>query len=78
MVETKVALQGVKFRDAGPIGVFQTPSLLAGTGSLVAGLAAHLAVRFLDKYFPNRKTTPYAVNCLVVGVAMTLKVLLIP
>lgn len=38
-------------------------------GSLVAGLAAYLAVRFLTKYFHTRTLTPFAVYCVVAGAA---------
>lgn len=47
-------------------------------GSLVAGVAAYLSVRFLDKYFQNRKTTPYAVYCLAVGAVLVVKFLVWP
>jgi len=64
-------------------GIYKVPDLIGPNGngvrgqilvgSLVAGVAAYLSVRFLDKYFENRKTTPYAVYCLVVGAAVTVK-----
>jgi undecaprenyl-diphosphatase len=60
----------------GPNGDGVRPQIFAG--SLVAGLAAYFSVRFLDKYFQKRKTTPYAVYCLVIGVAMTVKLLVFP
>jgi undecaprenyl-diphosphatase len=47
-------------------------------GSLVAGVAAYLSVRFLDKYFENRKTTPYALYCLIAGAAFCVKFTLFP
>jgi len=40
-------------------------------GSLVAGAAAWLSVRFLTGWFKTRTLTPFAVYCLVVGVACT-------
>ncbi|MGH3726403.1 MAG: undecaprenyl-diphosphate phosphatase [Mycobacterium sp.] len=36
-------------------------------GSLVAAVAAYLAVRFLTKYFHTRTLTPFAVYCLLAG-----------
>jgi len=60
----------------GPNGDGVRPQILVG--SLVAGLAAYFSVRFLDRYFRNRKTTPYAVYCLVIGAAMAVKLLVFP
>lgn len=60
----------------GPVGKGVRGEILVG--SLVAGVAAYLSVRFLDKYFQNRKATPYAVYCLVAGVALTVKFALFP
>jgi len=37
-------------------------------GSVAAGLAAYLSVRFLTRYFTTRTLTPFAVYCLVVGI----------
>lgn len=69
-------------------GVYKVPDLLGPNGhgvrgqvlvgSLVAGVAAYLSVKFLDKYFQNRKTTPYALYCLIAGVALTIKFVLFP
>ena len=60
-------------------GVLKLPSLFgpAGqgiggqvvVGALVAGVAAYGAVRFLTRYFTTRTLTPFAVYCLVAGVA---------
>ena len=36
-------------------------------GSIVAGIAAYVSVRFLTRYFATRTLTPFAVYCLVVG-----------
>ncbi len=41
-------------------------------GSLAAGVAAYLSVRFLDKYFKNNKLTPFAIYCIGFGVFMIL------
>jgi undecaprenyl-diphosphatase len=39
-------------------------------GSLVAGIAAYMSVRYLTRYFTTRTLTPFAVYCLVVGSAL--------
>lgn len=59
-------------------GVLKTPELLgeAGdgirgqvlAGSVVAFVAAYLAVRFLTRYFETRTLTPFAVYCALLGV----------
>ena len=36
-------------------------------GSLAAGIAAYLSVRFLTRYFTTRTLTPFAAYCLAVG-----------
>jgi len=51
----------------GPLGNGIRPQILAG--SVVAGVAAYLSVRFLMKYFQTRTLTPFAIYCLVFGVA---------
>ncbi|HXY95150.1 MAG TPA: undecaprenyl-diphosphate phosphatase [Acidimicrobiia bacterium] len=61
-------------------GVYKLPDLLGHdgdhvrgqvlVGSVAAGIAAYLAVRFLDRYFRTRTLTPFAIYCLVVGVGM--------
>lgn len=45
-------------------------------GSLSAGLAAYLSVRFLTKYFETKKLSPFAIYCFVAG-ALALGYLLI-
>ena len=60
-------------------GVLKLPALAgsAGTGirgqvlvgAITAAVAAYLSVRFLTRYFTTRTLTPFAVYCLVVGVA---------
>jgi undecaprenyl-diphosphatase len=60
-------------------GVLKLPALAgsAGTGirgqvlvgAVAAAVAAYLSVRFLTRYFTTRTLTPFAVYCLVVGVA---------
>jgi undecaprenyl-diphosphatase len=37
-------------------------------GSVLSGIGAYLAVRFLDRWFATRTLRPYAVYCVVVGV----------
>ncbi len=39
-------------------------------GSLAAGIAAYLSVRFLTRYFETRTLTPFAIYSLAFGVAM--------
>ena len=51
----------------GPLGNGVRPQILVG--SIVSGIAAYLSVRFLMKYFQTRTLTPFAVYCLVFGVA---------
>ena len=60
-------------------GLFKIPSLFGSAGagihgqvlvgSLTAGIAAYLSVRFLTRWFTTRTLTPFAVYCLVFGVA---------
>ena len=38
-------------------------------GSIVAGLAAYLSLRFLTRYFQTRTLTPFAIYCMIAGVA---------
>jgi undecaprenyl-diphosphatase len=63
-------------------GVYKLPDLF-GTlgngirmevlvGSIAAGIAAYLSVRFLMHYFETRTLTPFAVFCLVEGAACTI------
>jgi len=51
----------------GPLGNGIRPQILVG--SVVSGVAAYLSVRFLMKYFQTRTLTPFAVYCLVFGLA---------
>jgi len=61
-------------------GVYKLPDLLGHNGdhvrgqvlvgSIAAGISAYLSVRFLERWFRTRTLTPFAVYCLVVGVAM--------
>lgn len=41
-------------------------------GSLCAGIAAYLSVRYLDKYFQNRSLKPFGIYCICFGVFMLL------
>lgn len=59
-------------------GVLKLPSLFteenraslgpAFVGSLVAGIAAYIAVRFLTSYFETRTLKPFAVYCVIAGI----------
>jgi undecaprenyl-diphosphatase len=58
-------------------GVYKLPDLLGPNGdgvlgqvlagSLAAGIAAYVSVRFLTRYFTTRTLTPFAIYCLVAG-----------
>ncbi len=37
-------------------------------GSVLSGVGAYLAVRFLDRWFAHRTLHPYAVYCIIAGV----------
>src|SRR4051812_40760553 len=61
-------------------GVYKLPDLLGSNGdhirgqvvvgSIAAGIAAYLSVRFLERYFRTRTLMPFAIYSLVVGIAM--------
>ena len=42
-------------------------------GSIAAALAAYASVRFLTRYFTTRTLTPFAIYCLVAGIASLIK-----
>ncbi len=60
-------------------GVYKLPDLLGPNGegirgqvlagSLVAAVAAYASVRFLIRWFETRTLTPFAIYCLVAGLA---------
>jgi len=64
-------------------GLFKIPSLAgpAGdgihgqvlVGAIAAGLAAYASVRFLTRWFTTRTLTPFAIYCLVVGIASLIR-----
>jgi undecaprenyl-diphosphatase len=64
-------------------GIYKLPDLLgpngAGirgqviAGSLVAGVAAYIAVKFLTKYFQTKTLRPFAIYSLVVGLLMIIR-----
>ncbi len=64
-------------------GVLKLPSLAGAAGAhihgqiivgfLVCGVTAYLSVRFLVKYFETRTLTPFAIYCLVAGMASILR-----
>ncbi|MDX6310371.1 MAG: undecaprenyl-diphosphatase [Nocardioidaceae bacterium] len=56
---------------AGPAGDGIRGQVLVG--SVVAGIAAYLSVRFLVKYFQTRTLQPFAIYCLVVGALCTVR-----
>jgi undecaprenyl-diphosphatase len=41
-------------------------------GSIVAGIAAYLSVRFLDKYFQNKTLKPFGIYCICLSIALLL------
>jgi undecaprenyl-diphosphatase len=61
-------------------GVYKLPDLLGHNGdgirgqvlvgSIAAGIAAYLSVRFLTRFFETRTLTPFAIYSLVVGIGM--------
>lgn len=55
----------------GPLGNGIRPQVLAG--SAVAGVAAYFSVRFLTRWFETRTLTPFAIYCLVFGVASVVR-----
>ena len=56
---------------AGPAGAHIHGQVVVGM--LTAGAAAYLSVRYLVRYFETRTLTPFAIYCLVAGVACTLR-----
>jgi undecaprenyl-diphosphatase len=63
-------------------GVYKLPDLFGPlgngirgqvlVGSIAAGIAAYIAVRWLMRYFETRTLTPFAIFCLVEGAACTI------
>jgi undecaprenyl-diphosphatase len=63
-------------------GVYKLPDLLGPNGngvlgqvlagSIAAGIAAYISVRFLTRYFMTRTLLPFAIYCLVVGILSAL------
>jgi undecaprenyl-diphosphatase len=64
-------------------GVYKLPDLLGPNGhgvlgqvlagSLAAGFAAYVSVRFLSRYFRTRTLTPFAIYCLAAGALAALR-----
>jgi undecaprenyl-diphosphatase len=64
-------------------GVYKLPDLLGPlgngirgqvvVGSLVAGVCAYLSIRFLTRFFHSRTLTPFAIYCLIAGIASIIK-----
>jgi undecaprenyl-diphosphatase len=42
-------------------------------GSIVAGVCAYLAVRFLTRFFESRNLIPFAIYCLIFGAASIIR-----
>jgi undecaprenyl-diphosphatase len=51
----------------GPLGNGIRPQVVVG--SIISGVGAYLSVRFLMKYFRTRTLTPFAIYCVVFGLA---------
>jgi len=64
-------------------GVYKIPDLLgplgngiraqALVGAVAAGIAAYVSVKFLVRYFETRTLTPFAIYCVLFGVAMAIR-----
>ncbi|MCW2858221.1 MAG: undecaprenyl-diphosphatase [Marmoricola sp.] len=64
-------------------GILKVPSLFGAAGdhihgqvivgAITAGIAAYASVRFLTRYFTTRTLTPFAIYCLLAGVASLVK-----
>ena len=64
-------------------GVYKLPDLLGPlgngirgqvvVGSIVAGVCAYVAVRFLTRFFRTRTLNPFAIYCLIFGIASIIK-----
>ncbi len=67
-------------------GIYKLPSVLGAgnaairgqilVGGIVAGLAAYVTVRYLDKYFRTRSLRPFGLYCIGFGVFMLLLTIL--
>ena len=71
LLATPVILAAGRAEESGPV----TSSLGNGMrgqillGSLLSGIGAYLSVRFLVRYFQTRTLTPFAIYCVVFGLA---------
>ena len=64
-------------------GVYKLPDLFGANGngvrgqiligSIVAGLAAYVSIRFLSRYFQSKTLLPFAIYSLIVGVLMIIR-----
>jgi undecaprenyl-diphosphatase len=64
-------------------GVLKLPSLFGSAGDhihgqvlvgvVICGITAYFSVRYLVRYFETRTLTPFAIYCLVVGVASLIR-----
>ena len=77
-----IAMVGLWLAGAGvAAGVYKLPDLFGPlghgirmqvlVGSIGAGVAAYLTVRFLMRYFETRTLMPFAIFCLIEGAACT-------
>jgi undecaprenyl-diphosphatase len=55
----------------GPLGEGYRGQILVG--SIAAGVASYLSVRFLVRYFTSRNLNPFGVYCLVVGIVSLIR-----
>jgi undecaprenyl-diphosphatase len=63
-----LAAGALKIGDlTGPLGNGIRPQVLFG--SILSGIGAYLAVRFLTKYLANRSLRPFGIYCIVAGIA---------
>ena len=56
---------------AGPLGAGVRGQVLAG--SIVSGLGAYAAVRWLTRWFTTRTLTPFGIYCLIAGIACIIR-----
>lgn len=66
-----LAAGALKLKDlTGPLGAGIRPQVIFG--SLLSGIGAYLAVRFLTRYLANRSLRPFGIYCFVAGAASLL------
>ena len=63
-----LAAGALKLGDlSGPLGAGIRPQVIFG--SVLSGVGAYLAVRFLTRYFADRSLRPFGIYCIVAGAA---------